>query len=631
MNRTTMLRRSAAFLGSVAFVPLLATAASAATQPVGCTALAAFVKKEAATHLNLKPISPGGSFTINSTTPVTSKVIAASGPNLSYCQVVFQLEPFMTIEVGLPLNTVDSGTGAGCSNVAPGHGGYYGSTGAVNNSCVEGNWNGKVQAIGNGGFSGSVPGITAATNLGFVGSSTDNGHSNNECNATNPANAAPYAQPNCGSGGAGFVLTPANVLWKTTITDFMDTSEVKQTTWASLLTKEYYGRQQAKTYWNGCSTGGRQGFEMAQYHPEMFDGILAGAPAFNWNRFQIGEMWAQAVVADLDPIDCASGTAASCSTGTSTAFTNAYTAANAQAVADCDANDGVVDGVINEPRLCHFDAKSMIGQTVAPMTVAMTAAQAVAINLIWDGPRNQRGQRLWGGPTYGTSFAIELSGALMIGYVQDWMYQNPSYNFLGNTTTTNFATAFQFSARKFAGPEEPAFPGFAVAAATDSTDLSGLIAHDTKLLHYRGLSDPLIVPFNSWEYNTRLLNKYGVKELAKYFRSFYYPGNGHCGGNTGGGFGGGNFPNAGLINAADLFNSLIDWVENGVAPDSVTAYTAANDTGNTTLICAYPSYTTYKGSGPITAATSYSCVPMSAENPDLKIYDTTAVRYHEVP
>src|ERR1700722_6714566 len=105
MNKTTMLRGSIALLSSVAIAPLLATAASAATQPVACTALAEYVMKTS-TSLNKNPISPSGSFTISATTPVTAVVKPAAGNTLSYCQVVFQLEPFMTIEVGLPLNTV---------------------------------------------------------------------------------------------------------------------------------------------------------------------------------------------------------------------------------------------------------------------------------------------------------------------------------------------------------------------------------------------------------------------------------------------------------------------------------------------------------------------------------------------
>ena len=184
MRRTTFGRAIAAgLLSSVAVGPFLAATPAAGTpapSPVACTALAAFVKKTAGATLNLAPVSPNaGSQPINAATPVISRIIAAAGPNFSYCQVIFQINPAMTIEVGLPLNSTDAGTGLGCANVAPGAGGYYGSTGAVNNSCVQGNWNGKIETIGNGGFSGSVPGVTGATNLGFVGSSTDNGHSSN--------------------------------------------------------------------------------------------------------------------------------------------------------------------------------------------------------------------------------------------------------------------------------------------------------------------------------------------------------------------------------------------------------------------------------------------------------------------
>jgi hypothetical protein len=626
MNRTTMLRRSVALLGSVAFVPLLATAASAATQPVNCTALAAYVKKEAATHLNKNPINPNTTnFTISSSTPVTSKIIPASGPNLSYCQVVFQLEPFMTIEVGLPLNSADSGTGLGCGNVAPSNN-FYGSTGAVNNSCVQGNWNGKVEAIGNGGYSGSVPAVTGATNLGFVGSSTDNGNSSNQCNATNPATGEIYTEANCGIAGGGFELTPKNVLWKTLITDFIDTSLVKQTEWAGLLTKEYYGRQQTKTYWNGCSTGGRQGFQMAQFHPEMFDGILAGAPAINWNRFIIAEMWPSVVVADVDPIDCSGGTAESCSAGLSTTLSHAITAANAAAVAACDANDGVIDGVINEERSCNYDAKALIGQMPSPMTAPMTEAEALAIDYIWDGPRNQRGQRLFGGLTRGTAFSTltaPFAGNLIPTYVYNWMEQDPTFDILGKINMSNFSSFFEASDRKFADTT-PAPSGFEVAAATDSTDLSALIEHGTKMIHYRGTDDPLVIPFNSWTYNTRLLEKYGVSKLSKNFLSFYYPGNGHCGGNSG-------YANAGLISAPDLFNALINWVENAAAPASITAFTASGDTGNSTLICPYPAYTSYKGSGAITAAGSYTCVSLPAENPEYAAYDQIATQYHEAP
>jgi hypothetical protein len=589
-------------------------AKSAKPKPVQCSALAAYVRAQAGEGLNLNPISPSSSLAISSTTPVTSTVVPAAGTTVSYCQVAFQLEPAITIEVGLPLNAMDGGTGVGCS-----------STTVANNGCVEGNWNGKLEAIGNGGYSGSVPSVTGATNVGFAGSSTDNGHSSNWCNATNPKTGSPNAEANCGIAGGGFVLDAKDNLNTTAITDFIDTSEVEQTVWLQRLAKVYYGTQPKRTYWNGCSTGGRQGMQMAQFHPELFDGILAGAPAFNWNRFIIGEMWPPIVVADIDPSDCASGTSESCSAGLSTAFQNAYTAANSAAVAACDANDGVTDGVVNEPRLCIYDAKALVGKSAPPMTSPMTLAQAQAINMIWDGPRNLRGERLWGGITRGTSFAT-LTGAfstsLITTYVYNWLVQDPNFDIIANINTMNFATYFEQSDIKFADTHEQQ-KGSVVPAATDRIDLDALADNGTKLLHYRGTNDPLIVPFGSWNYDSRLFEKYGVRKTEKFYRSFYYPGNGHCGGNTG-------FANAGLVNSGDLFNALIDWVENDKAPDSIVAYTGAADTGNTTLICSNPNRTVYNG-GPTTSASSYSCTKDNQEPEELAEFDQTAKQYHEAP
>jgi hypothetical protein len=142
---------------STALVGLLALAADPVAakdrahskQPLTCSALAGVVMKEAGRSLNKDPIAPSG-FTISSATPVTATVVPASGSHLPYCQVVFQLDTAITIQVGLPLNTLDGGQGGGCSvSTVP------------NNSCAEGNWNGRIEAIGNGGYAGSVVGVTA--------------------------------------------------------------------------------------------------------------------------------------------------------------------------------------------------------------------------------------------------------------------------------------------------------------------------------------------------------------------------------------------------------------------------------------------------------------------------------------
>src|ERR1700733_643449 len=183
-----------------------------ATRPamanVNCASLAGLVEHVAGFALNKNPIAPPGltlppGQTLSAATPVSAGIVPAAaaiaplGASLAYCQVTFQLEPAITIEVGLPLNAADGGTG--------GAAGGCGVATVTNNECLTGNWNGKIEAIGNGGYAGDVPAVTSATNVGFVGSSTDNGHSTNWCNATNPRTGQLNAQPGCGFGGGGFV------------------------------------------------------------------------------------------------------------------------------------------------------------------------------------------------------------------------------------------------------------------------------------------------------------------------------------------------------------------------------------------------------------------------------------------
>jgi hypothetical protein len=528
----------------------------------------------------------------------TSAIQPANGPDRAYCLVNLEVKPSVNIAVGLPLNAADGGSGA-----------------------LEGSWNGRAENLGGGGFAGSVGVVTSATNAGYVGSSTDTGHSAAWCNATDPATGKANAQPDCGLGGGGFELTPANQLNKKQIAEFIDQSLVDQVMWSRRLAEKYYGSKPVRNYWNGCSTGGRQGFDLAQNHSELFDGILAGAPAFNWNRFQIAELW-PAVVAQ-EYVGAA---------GISPAKT---AAANAAAVAACDALDGVTDGVINEPRRCKFNAESLIcGKSNA--ATCLTAQEAKAINAIWDGPRNQRGQRLWGGLEYGSDFGVLIINPappipfpFIQVWLQDWMMQDPNFP-VANLTTANFSSYFQLSDRKFA--EYPATPGWAVSAATDSVNFDKLAGgHATKIIHYHGLSDPLIVPFGSWNYNSRVFERYGVQEASKFYRSFYFPGNGHCGGNTPGFLSGGNFPNAGLINQNDLFGALVKWVEKGQAPDKIVAYTGQNDTGATRLICKYPDESVYNGTGSTLNASNYHCKVHAKEPAELQSFDQTARQYFEAP
>src|SRR5262249_7378636 len=146
------------------------------------------------------------------------------------------------------------------------------------------NWNQRYEAIGGGGYAGTIsyPGLAAAVSpaLGdtqtgqFAAASTDTGHP-----AQGTANR--HGQANGAQGGGGFALnTVTHQLNNGLIVDFAERSLHEMTLKAKALIKAYYGRAQRYSYWNGCSTGGRQGWMEAQRHPDDYDGILAGAPAF---------------------------------------------------------------------------------------------------------------------------------------------------------------------------------------------------------------------------------------------------------------------------------------------------------------------------------------------------------------
>ncbi len=154
----------------------------------------------------------------------------------------------VTIRVGLPRNSRDGGAGG-----------------------VEGAWNGRTRALGGGGCVGSVGSVTSATSTGYVGSSTDSGHIGGDCL---------------------FALQPTPTRLNVgRLNDFIVDSLLAQVRWAKAIAETYYGLAPARNYWDGCSTGGRQGFALAQRYPEELDGWLVGAPAVNYGRFRIAQIW----------------------------------------------------------------------------------------------------------------------------------------------------------------------------------------------------------------------------------------------------------------------------------------------------------------------------------------------------
>src|SRR5215468_2159108 len=279
---------------------------------------------------------------------VASQIITPSGADKSYCQVDVLYgespEQNINIRIGLPLNSMDGGTGG-----------------------IRGAWNGRTQGVGGGGCAGSLN-VTGPVNTGYVGSGTDTGHTGGDC------------EP-----GVNLDRT-YNLQF---IEDFIRNAIKQQVLLSKSIARAYYAMAPVYNYWNGCSTGGRQGYLLAQELGTELEGILASAPAIFWTRFQTAQMWGQILMHDVlgAPISAAK-----------------LNQATASAVQACDAADGVTDGVIDDPRTCHFSATANIcGAPTAPASNCLTPAEAGVIDRIWDGPRNAAGQKIWFGLDRGTS------------------------------------------------------------------------------------------------------------------------------------------------------------------------------------------------------------------------------------
>ncbi len=303
------------------------------------------------------------------------------------------------------------------------------------------NWNGRWQSLGGGGYAGSVSAPTEAVNGGYAGATTDTGHTGgsgtfgcvNDCVGNSASNPG---QPN----------VPLQV-------DFAVRSEHLMAYLGKQLVKRYYGRPVIASYWNGCSTGGRQGLRIAQDFPYDYDGILAGAPAVHWDRFQAGQIWYQTVMYQDNggPVSTAK-----------------QQLATTRAVAACDALDGVVDGVLTDPRQCQYsaaaDATITRASCAATDNTCLRPTEASAIDKMWQGPVSCAGgssgactvpdvatrdlsgggnKRLWYGDTPGTNLG-GLAGAnpfaIAVAQPRYWVYFDPTWDF----RTLNYGNYLQF-------------------------------------------------------------------------------------------------------------------------------------------------------------------------------------------
>ena len=406
-------------------------------------------------------------------------------------------------------------------------------------------WNGKFEEVGNGGFAGSIsfPAMASALREGYATASTDTGH----------------------TGGSGvFALNHPEKM-----VDFAWRSVHETALKAKTLITAYYGRAPRFSYWNGCSTGGRQGLKEAQKFPEDFDGIIAGAPA-NYETHL--HAWTVQIGVDVIKND------------KNILPASTYPIINKAVLAACDAQDGVKDGLLNDPRKCKFDPASLLCSGSATEG-CLNADQVEAVKKIYTPARTKKGDLIF--PTYqpgsemawGTLLGGNAPATLGIDTFRYLTYADPNWDWHTFDLDRDTAAADQ----KDDG----------VINATDP-DLSKFKAHGGKLLMFHGWNDTAIAPENSINYYSSVLKKMGSKQ-EDWYRLFMVPGMQHCGGGPG-------------PNQINWMGALERWREGGTVPEQITAiHTTGNNVDMTRPLCPYPQVATYKGTGSVTDSASFSC------------------------
>jgi len=470
---------------------------------------------------------------------------------------------------------------------------------------MDGKWNGRWQSVGGGVYAGQAQLVppTDALRGGYAAAVTDTGH------AGGPPRFPPFLSFLDGSFGCvnncvgNSTANPGQPDTQLQV-DFAARSEHMMAVIGKQLVKAFYSEPPVYSYWNGCSTGGRQGLRMAQDYPADYDGILAGAPAIHWDRFQAAQIW-YSMVQFQDNGNWIGGG------GPATAAKEAL--ATSHAVAACDALDGVTDGVLTDPRACSYSAQADTSITkqscTAADTTCLTPTEALAIDDMWKGPvscsnghpgascpvrddatRNLNGKgnkRLWYANTRGTDLSGLGGAAPFVAPLEQgkyWVYFDPNWDW----TTLDYDNFLQWFADNVnhVGP----------TMASDNPDLSAFRDHGGKLVMWHGFADQLIVPGGSIDYYDAVTQALGggYERTQQFARLFMAPGVGHCGG--------GNGPQP-----QDLFNGVVNWVEKSKAPNTILASKAIPGGTQTRPLCPYPTFAHYDGSGSTDDAANFVC------------------------
>jgi pimeloyl-ACP methyl ester carboxylesterase len=420
------------------------------------------------------------------------------------------------------------------------------------------NWNGRFLFQGGGGLNGAVnppfgaqaAGDAPALARGFAVVSTDSGHK-----------------------GAGF--DAAFMQDQLAALNFAHFSVGKVTRLAKQIIAAYYGRPPRYSYFDGCSTGGREAMLGAQRYPEEFDGIIAGAPAMETGRSNIGLRWAAAAFNRAAPTDD-SGKPLPAQLLSKTDKSLLMS----RLLFDCDALDGQKDGLIFNFGACHFDPAELTCSG-AKTDTCLSPAQVEAVRTAFAGPRTAAGIQIYPAFPYDGGIAAEGTGI-------PGLLNGPSIPVGGPNTAKSLDLEAALAADRANGVQD-------LVNTADWTSLSTFFGRGGKILFYHGLSDPWFSALRTLKYYQSLAAANGGAEAVRTSsRIFLVPGMGHCGGGPV------------TLDRFDLLSAVVDWTENGKAPEQVTA-TGTSLPGQSRPLCAWPTHAQYAGVGNPSQAASYIC------------------------
>ncbi len=435
-------------------------------------------------------------------------------------------------------------------------------------------WNGKLVAVGNGGYSGEIwfPFMAAPLGAGYVAASTDTGHEGSPVDAS-------------------FALKhPEKVI------DFGYRAVHELTVKAKAISVAFYGSPPRRAYWNGCSTGGRQGLTEAQRYPADFDGIIAGAPANYMTRLSAKSVVASQVIhkepANFIPPE-------------------KLQMMNGVVLAACDALDGVKDGVIENPLRCEFDPASL-HCVDADQPGCLTSAQVVSAQTLYAPMINPRtrvalfpgvspGSELgWNGPV---GAMTPTPSPLATGIFEFIVFQKKGWDYRTFDVARDLPIAED------------------TAAALDAIDpnLAPFFDRGGKLLQYHGWADPGIPPLNSIDYYESVRaavvgSDLDRTEFDNSYRLFMAPGMDHCGGGAG-------------PDQFDALKALDAWIETGKPPESIIAARVKDGVVERARpLCPYPKVAMYRGEGSTDDAASFGCAAQPVPEPQSGLSPTRVRR-----